>query len=82
MPLPNTDSFYITPCTASEKIIILNMKNSNDIDGYFTKFIKDIVDYESVPLMFNFNKFFLTEVTPNSSKYDNSIPVYKAYKNC
>ena len=40
MPLPNTDLFYITPCTASEiKTIILNMKNSNGIgiDGYSSK---------------------------------------------
>ena len=43
IPLLNTYSFFITPCTPSEiKTIILNIKNSNGIgiDHYFTKLLK------------------------------------------
>ena len=74
MPLPNTDSFYITLCTTSEiKTIILNMKNSNGIgrpiDSYSIKIIKAIADYVSVSLMFIFNKSFLTGVFPDSLKH-------------
>ena len=81
MPLPNTDSFYVTPCTASElKTIILNMKSSNgvDADGYSTKIMKAIADYISVPLMFIFNKSFLTEVFPDSLKHAKITSVYKS----
>ena len=79
MPLPNMESFYITPCTANQiKTIILNMKNSNGIDGYFTKIIKAIADYVSVPLLFIFNKSFLTGVFPDILKHAKITPVYKA----
>ena len=56
------------------------MKNSNDIsvDYYSTKIIKAIADYVSVPLMFIFNKSFLTGVFPDSLKHAKITPVYKA----
>ena len=63
MSLTITHSFYITPCTPSErKTIILNMKNSNGIDigidGYSTKINKAIADYVSVPfILFLINSF-------------------------
>ena len=60
--------------------IHLNMKNSTGIciDGYSTKIIKAIADYESVPLMYIFNKSFLTGVFPDSLKHDKCTPVYNA----
>ena len=65
MPVPNSSSMFIEPCTAYEVVSIINdLKNSKDtgVDGFRASVIKSVSLNIAHPLIYIFNKSFATGI--------------------
>ena len=78
MPTPNSDSFFIAPCTSNGiQTVVANLSNRIEIDGFLIRPIKFVVEYLAKPLASIFNKSFQTGVFPDRLKHAKITPVHK-----
>lgn len=81
MPAPNVSSLFLTPCTSTEIINVVNSlsnSNSTGFDGYKTKILKNIITQIAVPLSDIFNISFQNGIFPEKLKYAKVTPIHKA----